>query len=465
MTDKREQRAPDIRRFDFAVIGGGSGGLAAARRAAKHGAKTVLFEFAELGGTCVNRGCVPKKVFWNAANLADAALDAASYGFAELTPEFHLDRFLSRTHEHIRRLNRLYAENLEKEGVTLVRAFARLVAPGKVESDGVTYEAPHVLIAVGGRPKVPELPGAEFFNVSDDFFRMTKLPKRVLIVGAGYVAVELAGVLSHLGSEVSLAFRGDTVLRGFDSMIQQSLLAELEQTIRIEKNFEVFGVERGATGQLRVLGSRAIENFDYGIWAVGRVPELTALGPVPGSRDGGLGELGIAVDISGRVVVDEYQNTTQAGVYAVGDVTGRATLTPVAIAEGRRLSDRLFGGVERPGIDYELVPTVVFSHPPVGRVGLTSEEAIARYGQRVKIYQTRFNDTYYTLARRKVPTTMKIVCVDSEERVIGMHVFGRGADEMIQGFSVAVQMGATKADLDRTVAIHPTASEEFVTMR
>ena len=444
---------------DLIVIGGGSGGLAAARRAAQHGARVALVEGQRLGGTCVNVGCVPKKVMFNAAGLAEAMADARDYGIA--TTEARIDWALlkARRDAYVARLNAIYRNNLEVAGIELVEGWARCEDARTVWVGERRLVAPRILLATGGVPRVPDLPGAQHGITSDGFFRLEARPRRVAVVGAGYIAVELAGILRALGSDVSLMLRNETFLRRFDALLRDTLLEEMAKAgVSVLACTHLERVQRSNDGVLVLVGNDGTRHSGYDclIWAVGRRANIDGLG---------LERWGIAQDDEGNVVVDEWQNTNVDGVYAVGDVTGRWQLTPVAIAAGRQLADRLFGGRPQARLEYENIPTVVFSHPPLGTVGLTEQEARARHGSDVKCYTTSFVNLYHALTHRRTTTAMKIVCVGPQERIVGLHVIGLGADEMLQGFAVAVRMGATKADLDRTVAIHPTAAEEFVTMR
>ena len=443
---------------DYLVIGGGSGGIASARRAAQYGARVAVVEAARLGGTCVNVGCVPKKVMWNAAGIAEALHHAADYGFEVGEVRFDWPRLVAARNAYVERLNGIYARMLDESGVTLLRGQARFAAPDAVTVAGVTYRARHILIAAGGRPSVPDLPGAELGIDSDGFFALTQQPRRVAVIGAGYIAVELAGVLRALGAAVTLAIRGQTVLRGFDTLVQEAVTGHLQAAgVALERGFVPTALERRDDGIAVLAGDgRAAGGFDCVIWAVGRRPCSDGLA---------LEAAGVATDADGYIPVDAFQDTNVPGIHAVGDITGRVPLTPVAIAAGRRLADRLFGGQTGRRLDYDDIPSVVFAHPPVGSVGLTEAQARDRHGEAVRVYSTRFTDMYYALGARKPQTVAKLVCVGPDERVVGIHVVGRGADEMTQGFAVAVKMGARKRDLDDTVAIHPTASEELVLMR
>jgi glutathione reductase (NADPH) len=446
--------------FDYVVVGGGSGGIASARRAASYGAKVALIESGRLGGTCVNVGCVPKKIFFNAGNLADSLRHAASYGFDVDVRGFDWGRLRERRSAYIARLNGIYAENLDRSGVFVASGRARLAPGHTVLVDERKFSAPHILLAVGGAVKRPDLPGAELGLTSDDVFELRQQPRRILIVGAGYVAVEFAGIFHALGTRVTLAYRGASLLRHFDAMLGEALRDEmLRQGIELVQLCMPRALGRSASGELALErdGGPALSGFDAVLWAIGRRPETRGLG---------VETVGIVPDGDGHIPVDAFQNTTTPGIYSVGDVTGRFELTPVAIAAGRRLADRLFGGQPDAKLDFVDIPTVIFSHPPIGSVGLSESDAVARFGEKnVKVYAARFTNLFYSLLEEKPKTSMKLVTVGPEERVVGVHLFGLGADEILQGFAVAVRMGATKADFDRTVAIHPTAAEELVTMR
>ncbi|XP_063314794.1 glutathione reductase, mitochondrial [Pelobates fuscus] len=458
--------------FDYLVIGGGSGGLAGARRAAELGARAAVVESNKLGGTCVNVGCVPKKIMWNAAIHSEYIHDHEDYGFTTSDVKFTWKVIKEKRDAYVSRLNDIYQSNLHKDQIQIIRGHASFTSDPEptLEVNGEKYTAPHILIATGGKPTIPsdeEVPGASLGITSDGFFELTELPKRSVIIGAGYIAVEIAGILSALGSRAALLIRQDKVLRTFDSTISTNCTEELENAgVDVWKYAEVKAVNKTPTGlEINVLCSvpgrkptvRTIQDVDCLLWAIGRDPNTEGLN---------LENLGLELDEKGHIVVDEYQNTSRKGIYAVGDVCGRALLTPVAIAAGRRLSHRLFEGQEDSKLDYNNIPTVVFSHPPIGTVGLTEEEAVATKGrENVKIYTTSFTPMYHAITTRKTKCVMKLVCVDKEEKVVGLHMQGLGCDEMLQGFSVAIKMGATKKDFDNTVAIHPTSSEELVTLR
>ncbi|XP_068596082.1 glutathione reductase, mitochondrial [Brachionichthys hirsutus] len=467
--------AAGITRFDYLVIGGGSGGLASARRASEFGASAAVIESHRLGGTCVNVGCVPKKVMWNAAVHAEYLHDHSDYAFEVENVRFSWETLKTKRDAYVSHLNRIYRNNLDKAKIQTIQGQARFTSDPEptVEVNGHKYTAPHILIATGGKPSVlsdAEVPGASLGITSDGFFELETLPKRSVVVGAGYIAVEMAGILSALGSQTSLIIRQAGVLRNFDSFISINCTKELQNSgVDLWKNSQVKSV-RKTDGGLEVTivskdpekkneeeKTRTMEDVDCLLWAIGRQPNTSSLN---------IGKMTVATDERGHIIVDEFQNTSQAGIYAVGDVCGKALLTPVAIAAGRKLAHRLFEGKTDLKMDYSSIPTVVFSHPPIGTVGLTEEEAGKSWGkENVKSYKTSFTPMYHALTSRKSQCIMKLVCVGKEEKVVGLHMQGLGCDEMLQGFSVAIKMGATKADFDSTVAIHPTSSEEFVTMR
>ena len=445
--------------YDLIAIGGGSGGLSAAERAAMYGKKAAVIEMKKMGGTCVNVGCVPKKVMWFGAGLAHALRDAQGYGFDVMVNDFDWGTLVQARDNYIKGITDWYGNYLTDSNIDAIYGEARFVDKHTVEVDGKQYTAEHIVISPGGAPIMPPIPGAEYGINSDGFFALTEQPKRVAVVGGGYIAVELAGLLSALGSDVDLLLRGQHFLSGFDAMLRETLMEEMvNDGVNILPNINIERVEKGATGNLTLhcQGGHELTGFDCLIWAIGRRPYIDNLN---------LDAAGVACDERGIIPTDAYQNTNVAGIYAVGDVTGRVQLTPVAIAAARRLGDRLFNNQPERKLDYENIPTVLFSHPPIGTVGLTEEQAREVHGDAVKVYQTRFTAMYHALTRHKSQTAMKLVCVGAQEKVVGVHIIGTGADEMLQGFAVAVKMGATKKDFDNTVALHPTSAEELVTMR
>ncbi|MEN8636552.1 glutathione-disulfide reductase [Pseudoalteromonas distincta] len=449
--------------FDYIAIGGGSGGIASANRAAMRGAKVALIEAKHMGGTCVNVGCVPKKVMWHGAQVAEAInLYAPDYGFNVEVKGFDWSKLVESREAYIGRIHKGYDSGLASNGVTVIKGFAKFVDNKTVEVNGKHYTADHILIAVGGRPSIPHIEGAEHGIDSNGFFELKEQPKRVAVIGAGYIAVELAGVLHGLGTETHLFVRKHSPLRNFDPYIVETLvdvMAAEGPTLHTESVPHKLVKEDDGSVTLHLDNGKS-HNVDQVIWAIGREPTTNAIN---------VGAAGVEVNSSGFVKVDEYQNTTAENVYAVGDIIENGIeLTPVAVKAGRTLSERLFNQ-ELPDdlkMDYSLVPTVVFSHPPIGTIGLTEQEAISQYGEEnVKIYQSGFTAMYTAITKHRQPCKMKLVCAGPDEKVVGLHGIGFAVDEMIQGFAVAMKMGATKADFDAVVAIHPTGSEEFVTMR
>lgn len=447
-----------MEKFDYIVIGGGSGGIGSANRAAMYGAKVLVIEGSLLGGTCVNLGCVPKKIMWYGAQVADALnLYAKDYGFDIGNKTFNFETLLKNRDAYIERSRTAYTRTFENNGITVVNGFATFVSNDTVSVNGKEYTAPHILIATGAKPSVPNIEGAQFGETSDDFFGWITLPKSVTVVGAGYIAVELAGVLNSLGVDTHLVVRRDKPLREFDDMLSDYLVEEFKATgIQLHTHSTPQRVEKNADGTLTLIAESGEKiTSEKLIWAIGREVNVDGLG---------LENTDVQQDAKGYIVTDEFQNTNIPGVYSVGDVTGRIALTPVAIAAGRRLSERLFNGKTNLKLDYDLIPTVMFSHPPIGTIGLSEKQAREQL-ENVKVYTSTFASMYTAVTSHRQLVKMKLVVAGDDEKVVGLHGVGYGVDEMIQGFAVAMKMGATKADFDNTVAIHPTGSEEFVTMR
>lgn len=444
--------------FDLLVIGGGSGGIATANRAALYGAKCAVIEGGQLGGTCVNVGCVPKKIMWNAAAIHHTLFTASEYGFKTGVSTFDWAALKHSRDAYIQRLHAHYAQGLNTNKVDLIHGYAQFIDAHTLIVNGIQLSAERIVIATGGRPVVPDTPGAMLGITSDGFFELSRQPQRVVVVGAGYIAVELAGVLNMLGSEVTLLLRRGHFLDSFDGMLRETLMEQM-----IDAGVSI--LTHHAVTELRQEHGSLLLNFEHGeqlsgidsvIWAVGREPNTQALN---------LAMAGVSTDDRGFIAIDTWQQTNVAHIYAIGDVTSKPALTPVAIAAGRRLADRLFGGMTERRMDYNNVPTVVFSHPPIGTVGLSEAQARATFGDTVKVYQTRFTPMAQAFSQQPHKTAMKLITVGEQEKIVGLHVIGDGADEMLQGFAVAINMGATKHDFDNTVAIHPTSAEEFVTLR
>ncbi|HBO5467223.1 TPA: glutathione-disulfide reductase [Pseudomonas aeruginosa] len=449
-----------VKEYDYIVIGGGSGGIASANRAAMHGAKVILFEGKEVGGTCVNVGCVPKKVMWYGAQVVETLHRyAGEYGFDVTINKFDFATLKANRQAYIDRIHGSYERGFDSNGVERVYEYARFVDPHTVEVAGERYTAPHILIATGGHALYPNIPGSEYGITSDGFFELDEVPKRTAVIGAGYIAVEVAGVLNALGSDTHLFVRKDRPLRTFDKDIVDVLVDEMAKSgPTLHTHANVTEVVKNADDSLTI-------SFDNGetitvdclIWAIGRAANTSGFG---------LEKTGVKLTEKGTIYSDEFENTSVPGIYALGDVTGKLDLTPVAVKAGRQLSERIFNNKADAKLDYTDVATVVFSHPVIGAVGLTEEKAIAKYGsENIKVYKSSFTPMYTALGDNRQPSTMKLVTLGENEKIIGLHGIGYGVDEMIQGFSVAIKMGATKADFDNTVAIHPTGSEEFVTMR
>lgn len=444
--------------FDVLVIGAGSAGLAVAEKAAQFGRRVAVIDPGPLGGTCVNAGCVPKKLMWYAADLAHAAQDAPHYGVQLSSHGIDWVSLVQNRDRFIAQLNSYWSAHLDNRDITWIHGRARFIDARTVGVDDVVYTAEHIVIATGGQPIVPNIPGAALGINSDGFFRLRTQPNRVAVIGGGYIGVELSGVLRALGSEVTLIAREARLLHHFDPLISTTLDDEMRrQGIALELNSSVTALHASRNGIAVHTHTGDLKGeFDAVIWAVGRAPNTAHLA---------LAAAGLHTQADGTLAVDAYQNTAVPGIYAVGDVTGRKPLTPVAVAAGRALAERLFDNQPERKIDYDTVPSVVFTHPPIGTVGLTEQQALATYGDTVTIYETQFTPLRYALAESGPRTAMKLVCAGATQRVVGIHLIGTGVDEMLQGFAVAMRMGATKADFDSTIAIHPSSAEELVTLK
>ena len=449
-----------MREYDIIAIGGGSGGSATMNRAAMHGAKAAVIEGNIIGGTCVNVGCVPKKVMWYGAQVSETLKNyAADYGYTIGETSFDFKTLRKNREAYIERSRQAFSNNFNRNGVDYIEGYARFVDKNTVEVNSEHIRAKHIVIATGSYAFVPNVPGSELGGTSDDVFAWEELPESVSIIGAGYIAVELAGVLHALGVKTDLFVRKGGPLRGFDQGIVEVLVEEMKKNGQSLHTHKVpQKLEKLDNGDIQIhFEDGTTHTSQKVIWAVGRKANVHQLN---------LEAAGVELTERGFIQVDEYQNTTTPGIYALGDVSGEKELTPVAIKAGRTLAERLFNGKTDAKMDYELIPTVVFSHPAIGSIGLTQEQAEAKYGvENIKVYQSTFAGMYSAITVHRQMTKLKLITLGEEEKVIGLHGIGGGIDEMIQGFAVAVKMGATKADFDATVAIHPTASEEFVTMR
>ena len=448
--------------FDLFVIGGGSGGVRAARMAAQRGARVALAEVlgtAGLGGTCVNVGCIPKKLYSYAAHYGEAFEESHGFGWEGAAPVFNWEMLKNNRRKEISRLNGVYLQLLEGTGVQVFNAFAKLLDGNTLEIDGQRVTAKHILVATGGRPSVPDFPGRERVMTSNEMFDLAPFPKRLLVVGGGYIACEFASIFNGLGARVTQIYRGGQVLRGFDDDVSRFLAGEMRKAgVDLRFNADVSAVEKTAGGLQVTLHSGAPLEVDAVLYATGRVPNVKGMG---------LEAAGVAQGKDGAVIVnDDYQSSVPS-IYAVGDVTARLQLTPVALGEAMVVVDQLFGpqaGKPRRGMNYQFIPSAVFSHPNIGTVGYSETEARERFGA-VRIFKSEFKALKHTLSGSSERTLMKLVVEVASDRVVGLHMVGPDAGEVVQGFAVAMKAGATKAIFDSTIGIHPTAAEEFVTMR
>lgn len=451
--------------YDFLVIGGGSGGIASARRAAMYGAKVAVVEAKDLGGTCVNVGCVPKKIMWNAATMHEMVHEAKHHGTSVQNIDFDWESLVTAREDYITKLNGIYEKNLKNSGVEYIAGMAEFDGANKVKVGSDEYTADHILIAVGGTPSFPPIEGAKEHAISSDgFFGLKTQPKKVAVIGAGYIAVELAGVFSALHTDTTLVIRHEQAMRTLDDMLREELHISLKRIgVKLATNStpEKITKESDSTLTLHLKDGEKLTGFNKILIAIGRKPMTDTLN---------LDSIGLDLEEKGHVIVDDYQNTNVPGVYALGDVCDKhVDLTPMAINAGRKLADRLFGGKPDAKADYKNVPTVIFSHPPMATIGYTEEAARKEHGdENIKIYKSRFTNMWYGPwkidADEKPKTAMKVVCLGPDEKVIGLHIQGMAADEIMQGFAVAIKMGCTKSQFDDCVAIHPTAGEELVTM-
>jgi len=443
--------------FDLFVIGAGSGGVRAARFAAGFGAKVAVAESRYLGGTCVNVGCVPKKLLVYGAHFAEDLEQASGFGWSLGEANFDWATLIANKDREIHRLNGIYRNLLVNSGVTLMEGHAKLTGPNEVEVNGQRYTAKHILIATGGWPQIPEIPGHEHAISSNEAFFLKALPKRVLVVGGGYIAVEFAGIFQGLGAETSLLYRGEMFLRGFDGAVRKHLHEELtKRGMDVQFNADIARIDKQADGSLKATLKDGRELIaDCVFYATGRRPMLDNLG---------LETTGVKLDKRGFVEVDELYQSAEPSILAIGDVIGRVQLTPVALAEGMAVARRLFKPEQYRPVDYKMIPTAVFSLPNIGTVGLSEEQAIED-GHKVQIFESSFRPMKLTLTECQERTLMKLVVDADTDKVLGCHMVGPEAGEIVQGLAIALKAGATKQHFDETIGVHPSAAEEFVTMR
>jgi glutathione reductase (NADPH) len=442
--------------FDLFVIGAGSGGVRAARIAAGHGARVAICESSRVGGTCVIRGCVPKKLLSYAAHFHEEFEDAVGYGWEVGETRFSWSRLIENKDREIDRLNQVYLGLLENSGVKLFSTHGKLLDSHRVQLGEDIISAEKILIATGGRPWTPEIPGAELSITSDEAFHLESLPQSVVVIGGGFIACEFAGIFNGLGSKVVQVYRGEQILRGFDHDVQDRLAAEMQKKgIDIRLNTNVTELIRQSDGHIKLKLDNGSELLaDTVMFATGRVPNVKGLG---------LRQAGVEALPGGMIPVNECSQTNLQNVFAVGDVTNRVNLTPVALMEGHAFADTEFGGKPRP-VNHRFIPSAVFSHPPVATVGFSETEAAVHYGE-LDIYRSVFTPMKHTLSGRKEKMMMKLIVQASSDKVVGLHVVGMDAPEIVQGFAVAIKSGLTKEQFDLTIGIHPTAAEELVTMR
>jgi glutathione reductase (NADPH) len=445
--------------YDLLVIGGGSGGVRAARMAALRGVRVALVEAAALGGTCVNVGCIPKKLYSYAASFSQAFHDAADFGWQLEAPRFDWAQLKANRAREIRRLNGIYEQLLRSAGVVVLPGWGSLADPHtvQVQAAGGTQRlrARHILVATGGTPTVPHFPGCELVVTSDATFDLDPFPRRLVVVGGGYIACEFASIFNGLGAQVSLLYRGEQVLRGFDDEVRDFAAAQIRQHgVDLRVRAVVHSVERGADGLRVQLDDGSVLAADTVLYATGRIPNVSGLG---------LDAAGVEQGANGAVHVDAQYQSSVPSIHAVGDVTSRVQLTPVALAEAMVVVDRLFGEGRR-RLGYDNIPTAVFTHPPIATVGLSEAQARAQFAK-IRVFRSDFRPLKHTLGSNAERTLVKLLVDADSDRVVGLHMVGPEAGEIVQGFAVAMQAGATKAVFDATIGIHPTAAEEFVTLR
>jgi glutathione reductase (NADPH) len=442
--------------FDLIIIGAGSAGVRAGRLAAERGARVAVAEDAALGGTCVNLGCIPKKLYSFAAHYSESFEEAAGFGWSVGESSFDWETLKANRRVEIARLNGVYGDLLESAGATILRGRARVVGAHAVEAGGVRYQTERIIVATGGWPVPADVPGGERAISSNEIFDLARFPRRLVVVGGGYIACEFASIFNGLGAQVTQLYRGEQILRGFDLDVRNFVAAEMaKKGVDIRVGAKMRALEDGTGGATRVvLADGSAIDADTVLCATGRAPNTAGLG---------LEAVGVTLDVNGAVVVDQGYRTSVPSIHAIGDVIDRVQLTPVALAEAMALVDDLFGDVER-HVDYMHIPTAVFTHPNIGTIGLSEGDARARFAK-IRVYRSEFKPLRHTLSKSSERTLMKLVVDDANDRVVGLHMVGADAGETIQGFAVAMKAGATKAVFDATLGIHPTAAEEFVTMR
>ena len=440
--------------YDLFVIGAGSGGVRAARMSATHGAKVAMAEEYRVGGTCVIRGCVPKKLFVYASHYAEDFHEAEGFGWTVGETSFDWPTLVANKDAEIDRLNKIYIKNAEAAGVEIIQARAELLDRNTIAIDGRELTAKYILLAPGATPFIPDIPGAEYAISSNEAFHLEALPEQIIIVGGGYIAVEFAGIFNGLGVDVTLVYRGEEIMRGFDADIRTHLREEMvKKGITVLLNTDVIAITQQAGDYEVALSDGTTRSAGQVMYATGRVPNVSGLG---------LDRVGVETHPNGAIKVDAYSQTSVDNIYAVGDVTDRAQLTPIAIREGAAFAETVFNNAPQQ-VDHSIIPTAVFSQPPIGTVGLTEEAAREQY--EVDVYRSVFRPMKHTLSGSEEKTLMKLLVDKASDKVLGLHIVGPDSGEMIQAFGIAVTMGATKADFDATVAVHPTAAEELVTMK
>ncbi|MGC6511726.1 MAG: glutathione-disulfide reductase [Parvibaculales bacterium] len=440
--------------YDLFVIGAGSGGVRAARMSATHGAKVAMAEEYRVGGTCVIRGCVPKKLFVYASHYAEDFHEAEGFGWTVGETSFDWPTLVANKDAEIDRLNKIYIKNAEAAGVEIIQACAELLDRNTIAIDGRELTAKYILLAPGATPFIPDIPGAEYAISSNEAFHLEALPEQIIIVGGGYIAVEFAGIFNGLGVDVTLVYRGEEIMRGFDADIRTHLREEMvKKGITVLLNTDVIAITQQAGDYEVALSDGTTRSAGQVMYATGRVPNVSGLG---------LDRVGVETHPNGAIKVDAYSQTSVDNIYAVGDVTDRAQLTPIAIREGAAFAETVFNNAPQQ-VDHSIIPTAVFSQPPIGTVGLTEEAAREQY--EVDVYRSVFRPMKHTLSGSEEKTLMKLLVDKASDKVLGLHIVGPDSGEMIQAFGIAVTMGATKADFDATVAVHPTAAEELVTMK